>query len=128
MGIIDDYYGGYESLAFFTDEDGVVDFEAAYGEHWQHLGATALLLLHNQLSRPTSCCEVCLLLGIRAVTDRVKANLRKQLTRCRQHITRWLLQVLHWITKLVVTACGKCCVMSHAPAVPAGTCQWPEMT
>lgn len=30
MGVIDDYYGGYESLAFFTAEDGVVDFEAAY--------------------------------------------------------------------------------------------------
>ncbi|KAF6265920.1 hypothetical protein COO60DRAFT_1697584 [Scenedesmus sp. NREL 46B-D3] len=30
MGIIDDYYGGYESLALFTDEDGCVDFEAAY--------------------------------------------------------------------------------------------------
>lgn len=36
MGIIDDYYGGYESLAFFTDDNGVVDFEAAYGEHRQH--------------------------------------------------------------------------------------------
>jgi hypothetical protein len=33
MGIIDDYYGGYESLALFMDEDGCVDFEAAYGEY-----------------------------------------------------------------------------------------------
>ncbi len=31
MGIIDDYYGGYENLALYTDSEGVVDFDAAYG-------------------------------------------------------------------------------------------------
>lgn len=31
MGIIDDYYGGYENLALYTDEVGNVDFDAAYG-------------------------------------------------------------------------------------------------
>lgn len=31
MGIIDDYYGGYENLAMNTDSDGNVDFEGAYG-------------------------------------------------------------------------------------------------
>jgi len=30
MGIIDDYYGGYENIAMFTNEDGETDFEAAY--------------------------------------------------------------------------------------------------
>ena len=30
MGIIDDYYGGYETIAQFTDEDGNTDFDAAY--------------------------------------------------------------------------------------------------
>lgn len=31
MGIIDDYYGGYENFALYTNEDGDVDFDAAYG-------------------------------------------------------------------------------------------------
>lgn len=31
MGIFDDYYGGYENLALYTDENGDVDFDAAYG-------------------------------------------------------------------------------------------------
>lgn len=31
MGIIDDYYGGYENLAMHTDLDGDVDFDGAYG-------------------------------------------------------------------------------------------------
>ena len=26
----DDYYGGYETLAIFTDDNGDVDFESAY--------------------------------------------------------------------------------------------------
>jgi len=30
MGIIDDYYGGYENIAMFTDEDSETDFEGAY--------------------------------------------------------------------------------------------------
>jgi hypothetical protein len=30
MGVVDDYYGGYETLALFTNSDGEVDFEAAY--------------------------------------------------------------------------------------------------
>lgn len=30
MGIIDDYYGGYENLAMHTGPDGT-DFDAAYG-------------------------------------------------------------------------------------------------
>jgi hypothetical protein len=39
MGIIDDYYGGYESLAMFMDEDGVIDYEAAYGANGKRVGA-----------------------------------------------------------------------------------------
>ena len=31
MGIIDDHYGGYENLAMYTDPDGNVDFDGAYG-------------------------------------------------------------------------------------------------
>ena len=31
MGIIDDHYGGYGNLAFYTGEDGDVDFDGAYG-------------------------------------------------------------------------------------------------
>jgi hypothetical protein len=42
MGIIDDYYGGYESLGLFMDEDGIVDYEAAYGAYCQ---CKAVLLL-----------------------------------------------------------------------------------
>lgn len=30
MGFVDDYCGGYENLALYTDEDGDVDFEGAY--------------------------------------------------------------------------------------------------
>jgi hypothetical protein len=30
MGIIDDYYGGYENIAMHTNEEGETDFEAAY--------------------------------------------------------------------------------------------------
>ena len=30
MGIIDDYYGGYESLALFENPDGSYDYDAAY--------------------------------------------------------------------------------------------------
>ena len=32
MGIVDDYYGGYENLAMYMDEDGCVDFDAAYND------------------------------------------------------------------------------------------------
>ena len=35
MGIIDDYYGGYENLAMYTNEDGDVDFDAAYGTTYE---------------------------------------------------------------------------------------------
>ena len=31
MGVIDDYYGGYENLAMHTDPNGDTDFDAAYG-------------------------------------------------------------------------------------------------
>ena len=30
MGIIDDYYGGYENIAAWTNEDGETDFDGAY--------------------------------------------------------------------------------------------------
>lgn len=30
MGVIDDYYGGYENLAMFTDGNGNTDYEGAY--------------------------------------------------------------------------------------------------
>ena len=31
MGVVDDYYGGYENLAMNTDSAGNVDFVGAYG-------------------------------------------------------------------------------------------------
>jgi hypothetical protein len=31
MGIIDDYYGGYENLALYSDGHGGFDMDAAYG-------------------------------------------------------------------------------------------------
>lgn len=59
MGIIDDYYGGYENLALFTDEYGSIDFEAAYGKQaWplssvEHVNCTPVARLDaTQLAQP----------------------------------------------------------------------------
>ncbi len=34
MGIIDEYFGGYDNLAMYSNSDGDVDFDDAYGTSW----------------------------------------------------------------------------------------------